>query len=63
MEKPQIDPATLWQRFCQEWNRLGQVPPSQDPLILARRRRTQYPWSADARPSFASFDAGADAGA
>ena len=63
MEKSHpIDPATLWQRFCLEWDRLNQLPPSQDPKILERRRQAQYPWTANERRN-APSDAGADAGA
>lgn len=58
MEKhPLIDPATLWQRFCQEWARLGQLPPSEDPKVLERRRQAQYPWTTNGRRN-ASGNAG-----
>jgi hypothetical protein len=36
-----LDPAALWMKFCLEWERLGQVPPSEDPRVLDRRRKAQ----------------------
>ena len=61
MEHHPIEPVTLWERFSREWARLGHLPPSQDPRILDRRRRTQYPWTNDGQRSHASVDAGEDA--